>query len=113
MGFVGLGAMGAPMARALARAGGAGGASWDTVVACDVSPAAFERVEGAGGAEGCPVEWAASPRALEERGDVRAVVTMLPAAAHVLETVKGPEGLLSGSGTPPPLLVDCSSTGPA
>lgn len=110
VGFVGLGAMGAPMARALARAGGA---SWDTVVACDMSPAAFERVEGAGGAEGCPVEWAASPRALAERGDVRAVVTMLPAAAHVLETVKGPEGLLSAGGAPPPLLVDCSSTGPA
>ena len=98
------------MARALVRAGGAGGASWGKVVACDMSPAAFERVESA---EGCAVEWAESPRALAERGDVRAVVTMLPAAAHVLEAVTGADGLLSAEGSSPPLVVDCSSTGPA
>lgn len=81
IGFVGLGNMGAPMARNLLKNGHA-------LQAFDLSEAALRSLEEAG-ASAC-----ASPKAAAM--DVELVVTMLPAAAHVRSVLTGEQGVLAG-----------------
>ena len=103
VGFVGLGAMGAPMAANLARAG-------RKVVLCDARPGAARALADtfAGGAE-----VAGSPAELAAREDVEVVVSMLPGAAQVEEVYLGTDGLLSETERfRPKLLIDSSTTGP-
>lgn len=91
--FIGLGNMGAPMAANLAKAG-------HGVLGFDVVPAAREAFVASGGAVARNLEEAVS--------GADAVITMLPAGAHVREVVTGQSGVLShlGDGA---LLIDCST----
>lgn len=97
VGFVGLGVMGAPMARNLLKAG-------FEVVASTRSAAALDELveEGA--------EAAASPADAAARSDV--AITMLPNSAVVEEVVLGSAGVLEGA-RPGSLLVDMSTIDPA
>ena len=81
IGFIGLGNMGAPMARNLLKNGHA-------LQVFDLSEAALRSL-GEAGASVC-----ASPRAAA--ADVELVVTMLPAAAHVRGVLTGEQGVLAG-----------------
>ena len=91
--FIGLGNMGAPMARNLLKAGHA-------VVGHDIVPANLDRLAAAGGT--VATDAAAAAR------DAEAVVTMLPAGRHVREVYLGGDGLVGvcRRGT---LLIDCST----
>ncbi|KWR76494.1 3-hydroxyisobutyrate dehydrogenase [Cupriavidus sp. IDO] len=95
--FIGLGNMGAPMARNLLKAG-------HTLTVFDLNAAAVAslRAEGAAAAE--------SARKAVAEADF--VITMLPAAAHVRTAYLGPDGVLAGvrAGVP---LVDSSTIDPA
>lgn len=91
IGFVGLGNMGAPMARNLVKAG-------HEVAVFDLSSDAMARVEGAR---------AASSGADAARG-AEFVVTMLPAGKHVRDAVLGADGI-AGASDPGAVLVDCST----
>lgn len=82
VGFIGLGAMGGPMAKRLVEAGCG-------VIGFDVSPAAVARFEAAGG------QPAGSAKAVGDRAEI--VLCSLPNAAIVAEVVHGPDGLLAGS----------------
>jgi 3-hydroxyisobutyrate dehydrogenase len=97
IGFVGLGNMGGPMARNLARAG-------HQVAAFDIVPALVARaVEG-----GCVA--AASAAAAASGADI--VVTMLPAGEQVREAWLGPRGKGNGmaaASRPDAILLDCST----
>lgn len=97
VGFVGLGVMGAPMARNLLKAG-------FEVVAFTRSAAALDELveEGA--------EAAASPADAAARSDV--TITMLPNSAVVEEVVLGSAGVLEGA-RPGSLIVDMSTIDPA
>lgn len=97
IGFLGLGTMGGPMARNLLRKGYG-------VKGFDLSAAALESHEGAGGTR------AASPRAAAEGADV--VVSMLPDGPDVERAVLGPDGAIHGmkSGS---VLIDMSTIDPA
>lgn len=97
VGFVGLGNMGAPMARNLLKAG-------HKVVAFDLSEAAVASVTAAGG-----VAAASAAKVAEE---ARTVVTMLPSGPIVRKIYLGDNGLLKSSkaGT---LFIDCSTVEPA
>jgi 3-hydroxyisobutyrate dehydrogenase len=97
IGFIGLGNMGAPMARNLLKAGHA-------LTVFDLNQAAVGALVEAGAQRG------ESPAAVAARSEF--VVTMLPASAHVREVMLGDAGVLQGiaSGTP---LVDCSTIDPA
>ena len=97
VGFVGVGVMGAPMARNLLRAG-------YRVRAFDTSPAALEALVGAGADE------AGSAREAAE-GAAR-VITMLPTGRHVSEAVLGPGGVAEAL-DPAALLIDMSTGLPA
>jgi len=97
IGFLGLGNMGGPMARNLLKAG-------HEVVVFDVQAAAVEGLVAAG------AEAAATPRAVAE-AHVEAIVTMLPAAAHVRGVYLGADGLIANS-APATLLIDCSTIDP-
>ncbi|WP_459615009.1 sulfolactaldehyde 3-reductase [Bordetella sp. 2513F-2] len=79
IGFIGLGAMGLPMARNLVRGGHA-------VTGCDLNPQAVEALCRAGG------RGAASPG--EAAAGAELVIAMLPAAAHVRAVLEGPQGAL-------------------
>ena len=93
IGFLGLGNMGAPMARNLIKAG-------YTVAGFDVVPAAIAAFETAGGRAASSIGEAA-------RGaDV--VVTMLPAGVHVAEAYRGEGGIFSAA-EPGALFIDCST----
>ncbi|WP_118183366.1 3-hydroxyisobutyrate dehydrogenase [Paraburkholderia phosphatilytica] len=81
IGFIGLGNMGAPMARNLLKAGHA-------VTVFDLSTDAVGALVDAG------AKAAASPRAAAT--DVECVITMLPAAAHVRSVLSGDDGILAG-----------------
>ncbi|CAB3750518.1 3-hydroxyisobutyrate dehydrogenase [Paraburkholderia solisilvae] len=81
IGFVGLGNMGAPMARNLLKAGHA-------LQVFDVSASALQTLVEAG------AQAAASPKAAAT--DVEYVMTMLPAAAHVRSVLTGDDGVLAG-----------------
>ena len=93
IGFIGLGNMGGPMAANLAAAGHA-------VSAFDIDPDALEKARQAGAAAAASVADAAAGR--------EAVITMLPAGAHVSEVYRGEGGVLSAA-APGALLIDCST----
>ena len=93
IGFVGLGNMGLPMAQNLLKAG-------HQVEGVDVTTAATDKLRAAGGAV------AETHKIAAARAD--AVITMLPAGAHVREVYLGAGGIIENAneGT---LLVDCST----
>ncbi|WP_376088380.1 3-hydroxyisobutyrate dehydrogenase [Roseomonas sp. CCTCC AB2023176] len=91
IGFVGLGNMGAPMARNLLKAG-------HVIAVYDVSTDAMERLEG--------VRMATS--AADAARGAAFVVTMLPAGRHVREAVLGPSGVAGATDTGT-ILIDCST----
>ncbi len=99
IGFVGLGIMGKPMARNLARAG------YDLVIhnrSRDDVDALL--------ADGAAFSAAGSPREVAERAAV--VITMLPDSPEVREVVFGDDGLLGAMGAGS-LLIDMSTIAPA
>jgi len=91
IGFVGLGNMGAPMARNLARAG-------HEVAVFDLSAEAMARAEGA----------APAASGADAAGGAEFVLTMLPAGQHVREAWLGAGGLAAAAG-PEAVLIDCST----
>ncbi|HEY4252776.1 MAG TPA: 3-hydroxyisobutyrate dehydrogenase [Roseomonas sp.] len=93
IGFVGLGNMGAPMARNLLKAGHA-------VAAFDLVPAALDAVAAAGATR------AAS--AAEAARGAEAVITMLPAGQHVRDAWLGAAGMAAASDAGA-ILIDCST----
>ncbi|WP_455231084.1 3-hydroxyisobutyrate dehydrogenase [Geopseudomonas aromaticivorans] len=97
IGFLGLGNMGAPMARNLLKAG-------HQLTVFDLSAAAVSSLVEAG------AKSAASPAALAQ-ADVELIITMLPAAAHVKSVYLGEDGLLAHvrPGVP---LIDSSTIDP-
>ena len=97
IGFVGLGRMGFPMARNLARAG-------YRVHAHDVASEAMRRAAGVAGVVACT-----SPR--EVAGAATVVFTALPNDAIVRDTYLGASGLLAG-GRPGLVTCDCSTVSP-
>ena len=93
IGWIGAGRMGYAMAERLAKAG------------CDI--AVYNRTR----AKAEPLAEAGamivdSPALLAER-DI--VFTMVAASDDLLEVISGPEGVLSGSGGPPRIFIDCTS----
>lgn len=97
VGFVGLGHMGAPMSRNVLAAG-------HDLLVHDL------RREAAAGLEAAGAGWAATPR--EAAAGREAVITMLPAPAHVERVLLGPDGLLSGL-APGSVWIDMSTSVPA
>lgn len=97
VGFIGLGKMGQPMARQLARAG-------FRLLAYDLDPEALRRAR-----EGAGAETPGSLKAIAERCE--AVITMLPDGNAVRKVTLGAEGLLSGF-SPGRALIDMSSSSP-
>ncbi len=97
IGFIGLGAMGAPMAENLLKAG-------HSLCVYDQVPARLERLAVAGALP------AASSRSVAKAA--RTVITMLPDAPHVTAAVLGEDGVRAGAaeGT---LLIDMSTIDPA
>lgn len=81
IGFIGLGNMGAPMAQNLLKAGHA-------LQVFDLNPHAVQELKAAGAT--------AKETPKEAATDVEAVITMLPAAAHVKAVLTGEEGILAG-----------------
>ncbi len=98
IGFVGLGAMGRPMARRLVEGGLA-------VTVFDIDPAATQRV-----VDEAPGATAAA--SLAALGEAELVITMLPDSNVVDATVSGPQGLASRL-RPGSTIVDMSSSEPA
>jgi 2-hydroxy-3-oxopropionate reductase len=99
IGFIGLGIMGKPMARNLAKAG------YGLVVynrSADDTEALL--------AEGGPYEAAANPREVAEK--TKTVITMLPDSPEVREVVFGEQGILPAM-SQGSLLVDMSTIAPA
>lgn len=97
IGFIGLGNMGGPMARNLLKGG-------HQVSVFDLSPAAVSGLVQAGARE------SSSPAAVA-KADVNAIITMLPAAAHVRQVYLGDDGLLAHV-RPGVLLIDSSTIDP-
>lgn len=97
IGFIGLGNMGAPMARNLLKAG-------HRLTVFDLSQAAVAGLAEAGATP------AASPAAVA-RTDAELVITMLPASAHVKGVYLGEDGLLAHV-RPGVLLIDSSTIDP-
>jgi 3-hydroxyisobutyrate dehydrogenase len=93
IGFVGLGNMGGPMARNLAKAGHA-------VAVFDIVPDLVARCAAAGAA--------AAPDAAAAARDADVVVTMLPAGSQVREAWLGAGGMAKAS-RDTAILVDCST----
>jgi 3-hydroxyisobutyrate dehydrogenase len=91
--FIGLGNMGLPMAGNLARAG-------HEVTGFDVAPGAGDRARAAG--------VAFAPGAAEATGGAEAIITMLPAGAHVRTVYLGDGGLIAAA-APGTLMIDCST----
>jgi 3-hydroxyisobutyrate dehydrogenase-like beta-hydroxyacid dehydrogenase len=96
IGFIGLGRMGGPMARNLARAGHA-------VHVFDVDPAAIERL--------APDGVTPHRTAREVAARVPVLFTALPNNEVVTETYLGPAGILAGA-RPGTVTCDCSTVGP-
>jgi 3-hydroxyisobutyrate dehydrogenase len=90
IGFIGLGNMGGPMAANLVKAG-------HTVTGFDLVPAALDSVA----AKGIEI----APTAAAAVANAEAVITMLPAGAHVLSTYKE---LVSGA-PKGAMFIDCST----
>ena len=97
IGFIGVGVMGAPMARNLLRAG-------HRVSAFDTNSAALAAVVRDGAVK------VGSAREAADGADY--VITMLPTGRHVAEAVLGPEGLAEAL-DPAALLIDMSTGLPA
>ena len=97
IGFLGLGHMGAPMARNLLKAGHA-------LVVCDLVQAAVDELVAAGAT-------AAGSAAELARAEVAIIISMLPASAHVKNAYLGDGGILSAV-KPGVLLIDCSTIDP-
>jgi 3-hydroxyisobutyrate dehydrogenase len=97
VGFIGLGYMGGPMSRNILSAG-------HDLLVHDI------RREAAAGLEVAGAGWAATPR--EVAVGREAVITMLPAPAHVERVLLGPDGLLSGL-APGSVWIDMSTSVPA
>jgi 3-hydroxyisobutyrate dehydrogenase len=97
VGFLGLGAMGWPMATRLASRGGL--VVWNRTAG---RAAEFAERHGA--------RAAATPRELGAQVDV--AITCLPTSADVVALLEGPDGLLAGL-RPGALLLDCTSGDPA
>ncbi len=93
IGFIGLGNMGGPMARNLLKEG-------HEVKVFDLSGEAMQKL-GSHGAH-------AAKSAADAVSDVKAVITMLPAGAHVRAVYQGADGVLNAAsaGT---LFMDCST----
>jgi len=91
IGFIGLGNMGAPMARNLLKAG-------HEVAGFDVMAAALDAVPGA----------LRAATAAEAASGADAVITMLPASTHVRDAWLGAGGLM-GASRADALLIDCST----
>lgn len=96
VGFIGLGVMGAPMARRLVQAG-------HGLVVHSRSRAPVDALAEAG------AEAASSPREVAERADV--VITMLPDSPAVEDVVLGSDGVLAGA-SEGDLLIDMSTIHP-
>jgi 3-hydroxyisobutyrate dehydrogenase-like beta-hydroxyacid dehydrogenase len=96
-GFIGLGTMGAPMARNLLAKG-------HQLVVCDVVPASVAALVAAGAAS------AGTPREVAERVDF--VITMLPDSPDVDRVATGPDGILMGL-KPGAVYIDMSTIDPA
>jgi len=96
IGFIGLGHMGAPMARNLIKAG-------HTLTVYDVVRRNVDDLKAAGATPAASAAQAAETAEL--------VITMLPAAAHVKEVYLGKDGVLSGVRTGVPL-IDSSTIDP-
>jgi len=94
--FIGLGNMGAPMARNLVKAG-------HSLNLFDLNKTVLEELAALGGTI------SASPKAAAQGSEL--VITMLPAAAHVRSVWLGEEGVLAGIGRGVPA-VDCSTIDP-
>jgi 3-hydroxyisobutyrate dehydrogenase len=97
IGFIGLGNMGAPMARNLLKHG-------HSLQAFDLSEAALRSLVDAGAT--------ASPSPKAAATDVELVITMLPAAAHVRGVLTDEQGVLAGV-APGVTIVDSSTIDPA
>ncbi|GAB3484581.1 3-hydroxyisobutyrate dehydrogenase [Azotobacter salinestris] len=97
IGFIGLGNMGAPMARNLLKAG-------HRLSVCDLSEAAVAALVEAG-ASACD-----SPAAVAH-SEAELIITMLPAATHVKTVYLGEDGLLAHV-RPGVLLIDSSTIDP-
>ena len=93
IGFIGVGNMGGPMARNLLKAG-------HQVKAYDLSGQALSAVTAAGAS--------GARSAAEAASEVDAVVTMLPAGAHVREVFAGRDGILAAA-RPGTLFIDSST----
>ena len=96
IGFIGLGNMGGPMARNLAKAG-------HELVVFDVFPDAIAKVVAAG------AKFAASVAETAKNAEV--VITMLPSSPHVREVYVGAGAMLANV-HPGTLLIDCSTIDP-
>lgn len=96
VGFIGLGVMGAPMARNLLEAG-------HELVVHNRSRGPVDELVAAG------AQAAADPREVAERSEI--VITMLPDSAAVRAVVLGEDGVLAGA-SPGDLLVDMSTIDP-
>lgn len=81
IGFIGLGHMGAPMARNLLRAG-------HSLVVCDVNQSAVASLVAAGATAALDIPSLA-------QSDVKIIITMLPASAHVRQVYLGEQGVLA------------------
>ena len=97
VGFIGLGYMGGPMSRNILSAG-------HDLLVHDI------RREAAAGLEVAGAGWAATPQ--DTAAGREAVITMLPAPAHVERVLLGPDGLLSGL-APGSVWIDMSTSVPA
>lgn len=97
VGFIGVGAMGKPMAQNIIRAG-------HTLVVNDVSVAAVEELVANGALR------AESPRELAEQVEV--VITMLPNGAIVEQVLLGEKGVFAGA-KPGFAIIDMSSVAPS
>jgi 3-hydroxyisobutyrate dehydrogenase len=97
IGFIGLGHMGAPMARNLLKAG-------HQLVVYDVVKEAVEKIAAAGATA------SASPSAVAASG-VEMLITMLPSSPHVRSVYLGEHSVLAGA-KPGTLLIDCSTIDP-
>ena len=93
IGFIGLGNMGLPMARNLARAG-------HRLRAFDVVPASVEHAVAAGAT--------AAASGAEAAAGAEVVISMLPEGRHVREVFLGAAGLIAHA-EPGALLIDCST----
>ncbi|WMS43359.1 3-hydroxyisobutyrate dehydrogenase [Acuticoccus sp. MNP-M23] len=91
--FIGLGNMGAPMARNLAEAG-------HKLIGFDVAAPAREAFTAAGGR--------VAESAAEAVSGANVVITMLPAGDHVRAVMTGDDGILARA-APDALLIDCST----